>query len=191
MSLFAFAATVLLLLLTPGPTNTLLALSGAAKGVRRSMPLMGGELAGYMTTVLPLATFAGPWLEGQPLLADIVRLCAAAWVLMLAVRLWAMPVASASETHIDARAVYWTTVMNPKGLIIGLVLVPPAGFLATIAYLGVLTGLILLVASFWLGFGAAILRLIARRHPALVGRMAAGFLVFFAVALTGQAVGWV
>lgn len=191
MSLLAFAASVLLLLLTPGPTNTLLALSGAAKGVRRSLPLMGGELAGYMTTVIPLVTFAGPWLESQPLAANIVRLCAAAWVLTLAVKLWVMPAQSADEGYIDARAVYWTTVMNPKGLIIGLVLVPPAGFPATFAYLCVLAALILVVASLWLSFGAAILRLIGRRHPALVGRVAAGFLVFFAVALTSQAVGLV
>ncbi|NGO64929.1 hypothetical protein G6N76_14760 [Rhizobium daejeonense] len=191
MSLLAFAAAVLLLLLTPGPTNTLLALSGAVKGVRRSLPLMGGELAGYMTTVIPLVTFAGPWLESQPLAASAVRLCAAAWVLTLAVKLWVMPAQSADGSHIDARAVYWTTVMNPKGLIIGLVLVPPVGFPATFAYLGVFAGLILVVASLWLGFGSAILGLISSRHPALIGRVAAGFLVFFAVALTSQVVGWV
>ncbi|MGX5667508.1 LysE family translocator [Rhizobium daejeonense] len=191
MSLLAFAAAVLLLLLTPGPTNTLLALSGAVKGVRRSLPLMGGELAGYMTTVIPLVTFAGPWLESQPQAANAVRLCAAAWVLTLAVKLWVMPAQSADGSHIDARAVYWTTVMNPKGLIIGLVLVPPVGFPATFAYLGVFAGLILVVASLWLGFGSAILGLISRSHPALIGRVAAGFLVFFAVALTSQVVGWV
>ena len=191
MSLLAFAAAVLLLLLTPGPTNTLLALSGAAKGVRRSLPLMGGEIAGYMTTVIPLVTFAGPWLESQPLAANAVRLCAAAWVLTLAVKLWVMPAQSADDSYIDARAVYWTTVMNPKGLILGLVLVPPVGFPATFAYLGVLAGLILVVASLWLCFGSAILGLISRRHPALIGRVAAGFLVFFAVALTSQVVGWV
>ena len=85
-SFFVFA--ILALLLTPGPTNTLLTVGAAARGFRSSLPLLTGELAGYLVVVVPLATIAASLLEGRPALADALRLAAALWVLFLAVRLW-------------------------------------------------------------------------------------------------------
>ncbi len=191
MTLAAFTLALALLLLTPGPTNTLLAVAGASKGFRRSWPLMGAELAGYLTTILPLVTFAGPFLEGQPAIANAVKLCSAAWVLSLAIRLWTAPAPSAADTCVKGRCVYWTTVMNPKALIIGLALIPAGGMSASMPYLAVLCITVVVVASLWLALGAAVIRSVSRRHPALVGRVAAGFLLFFAASLAGRAVGWV
>ena len=50
-SFFVFA--ILSLLCTPGPTNTLLTVGAAARGLRASLPLLIGELFGY------LGSFAG------------------------------------------------------------------------------------------------------------------------------------
>lgn len=47
--LFAFA--VIAILATPGPTNALLATAGAANGLRRSLPLVPAELAGYLIAI--------------------------------------------------------------------------------------------------------------------------------------------
>jgi len=47
--LFAFA--VIAILATPGPTNALLATAGAANGLRRSLPLVPAELAGYVIAI--------------------------------------------------------------------------------------------------------------------------------------------
>ena len=52
-----FLAAVLTLLGTPGPTNTLLATSGAVAGLRRSLALLVAELAGYL---LAIATIRMP-----------------------------------------------------------------------------------------------------------------------------------
>lgn len=191
MTLAAFTLALALLLLTPGPTNTLLAVAGAAQGFQRSWPLIGAELAGYLTTILPLVTFAGPFLEAQPAIANAVKLCSAAWVLWLAVRLWTAPAPSAADTCVKGRCVYWTTVMNPKALIIGLALIPPAGMAGTLPYLAVLCATVVIVAVLWLALGAAVIRTLGRHHPALVGRVAAACLVFFAASLAGRAVGWV
>jgi len=192
VTLAAFALALALLLLTPGPTNTLLAVAGASQGFRRSLPLMGAEIAGYLTTIVPLVTFAGPFLETP--LAD--RQCGqvsprSAFVLHLAIRLWTAPVPDAAQTCIEGRCVYVTTVTNPKALIIGLALIPAGSFAETLPYLAVLSLTILVVASIWLLIGAAVIRAVSRRHPALVGRVAAGFLLFFAVSLAGKAAGLV
>lgn len=189
MSLAAFATALLLLLLTPGPTNTLLAVAGASRGVRRSLPLMAAEIAGYFTTVLPLVIFAGPFIADAPLFATAVKLCSSAWVLSLAVRLWTNSPAD-REVCIRMQCVYWTTVTNPKALIIGLALIP-AGTPQIAAYLAVLAATILVVAALWLSFGAAVIGAIHRRHPALIGRIAATCLLFFAAGLAGRAVGLV
>ena len=49
---FLFVLTVVTILGTPGPTNTLLATAGAAAGVRRSLLLVPAELGGYLTSIL-------------------------------------------------------------------------------------------------------------------------------------------
>lgn len=195
MSLSAFAIAVLLLLLTPGPTNTLLAVSGASRGLKASLPLIAAELAGYLTTILPLVFLAAPLLSDQPLVALGVKLASSAWVLLLAVRLWTRPPAICATGGINGACVYCTTVLNPKGLIIGLALIPSASLssfeaLSTpLAYLGVFALLVMIVATGWLSVGAAILRGVATARPRLVGRVAASFLVLFAVSLAGRAVG--
>ena len=43
-----FVLAAMLLLGTPGPTNTLLWVSAATTGTRRSLPLLLGELAGSL-----------------------------------------------------------------------------------------------------------------------------------------------
>lgn len=56
---FAFLSAVLALLATPGPTNTLMALAGAEGGVGRVARLLPAELAGHLTTILPLVWLGG------------------------------------------------------------------------------------------------------------------------------------
>jgi len=53
-------------LATPGPTNTLLATSGAISGFRRSLPLLGGELGGYLLAIVVLLSFIGPIVAAMP-----------------------------------------------------------------------------------------------------------------------------
>jgi len=197
MSLSAFALAVLLLLLTPGPTNTLLAVSGAARGLKASLPLIGAELAGYLTTIVPLVFLAAPLLADQPVASLVIKLASTLWVLLLAARLWTRPPSAAEPGAVTAATVYGTTVLNPKALIIGLALVPPASFAAPetlfvpLPYLAVFALTVMVVATCWLSTGAAILRRVATTNPLLFGRVAASFLVVFAISLAGRAIGWI
>jgi len=94
-------------------------------------------------------------------------------------------------------AVYATTVLNPKALIIGLALIPAAGrgslneLLRPLPYLAVFSLLVVIVAACWLSAGAAILRRLATANPLLLGRVAASCLVAFALSLAGRAIGWI
>lgn len=195
MPLFAFAMAVLLLLLTPGPTNTLLAVSGAARGLKASLPLIGAELGGYLTTILPLVFLAAPLLRDQPVAALIIKLVSTLWVLLLAARLWVRPPSATEPGAVTVATVYCTTVMNPKALIIGLALMPSATFAAPetlvvpLPYLALFVLLVILVATCWLSAGAAILRRVATTNPMLFGRVAGSFLVVFAISLAGRAIG--
>lgn len=198
MSLSAFAFAVLLLLLTPGPTNTLLAMSGATRGFKASLPLIGAECAGYFTAIVPLVFLAAPLLIDQPAAALGIKLASTLWVLLLAARLWIRPPsANAQAGTTTVAAVYATTVLNPKALIIGLALIPAAGtgsleaLLRPLPYLAVFSLLVVIVATCWLSAGAAILRRLATTNPLLFGRVAASCLVAFALSLAGRAIGWI
>jgi len=76
MSLTALALAICVLLVTSGPTNTLLAIAGAERGFARALPLV---LVGAMIVVQ------------APGLQLAITLIAGAWVLWLAVRQWQMP----------------------------------------------------------------------------------------------------
>ena len=188
-SFFLFA--ILALLLTPGPTNTLLTVGAAARGFRKSLPLLLGELSGYLIVVIPLATIAAAFLEGRPILAAGLRIVAACWVLFLAARLWLVSSKSAGEG--DAKAVtvgqvFLTTMLNPKAPIIGLVIMPHGPLVEIAPALGLFG---LLVA----GAGTCFLMLgsLAGQAPVLsprlIYRVAAAFLVVFSLGLVSSATG--
>lgn len=183
---------IALLLLTPGPTNTLLAIGGASAGFRRSLPLILAENLGYLVTIVPLVAFAGPFLAGHPVAASVLKLCSAAWVTMLALKLWVTPLGEVGERAlVTFRQVFVTTMLNPKALIFGIVLLPAATFAETLPRLGVFAVIVAFVASFWLSAGASILRLASRRFPCLFCRVAASFLMAFAISLAGSSLGWI
>ena len=78
-ALFAIAASA-----TPGPNNTLLAASGAANGVRRTLPMVAGIALGFgaMVALVGLG-LSGP-LAASPALHGVLRWVGGAWMLWIA-----------------------------------------------------------------------------------------------------------
>lgn len=193
MDIAGFTLATLLLLLTPGPTNTLLAIAGGARGFRASAPLIAAEIGGYLVTITPVALFAAALLSDQPLVGSVLKLGSAAWVLFLAVKLWILPgegsLTQASAGFVTFRRVFVTTVLNPKALIIGLVFMPHSGPQIVFPYLALFSLMVVLVASFWLTAGATLLRAARHRHPMLVYRLAATILFGFSTMLAGSSLG--
>lgn len=155
MTTFEFLVAAWALLLAPGPTNTLLALAGASGGFRHAARLMPAELLAYLAVTAPLALAGGQILAAAPIVAQAIKLAAAAWVMVLAVRLWTVP-ASAGGVAVSARQVLATTLLNPKALVFGLVLLPSGGAAGVPVRLGLLALSIVAVAAIWATAGAAL-----------------------------------
>lgn len=150
-----FLLAVFALLLTPGPTNTLLALSGVQRGLVRSLPLLPVEICAYLLVVIPAAFVGHELAASSPMVARAMQFGAAVWVLYLAVRLWAGERADAPAREITAWRVFVTTLLNPKALIVGLVLLPsPHHDDAFALYIAAFAASIALVALIWASGGA-------------------------------------
>ncbi|MBB4183852.1 LysE family translocator [Sinorhizobium terangae] len=183
-----FALAILLLLATPGPTNTLLWLSGAAAGLRRSAPLLLGELGGYLTVVVPVAALTAPFISAHPEIGLIVKLAAASWILLMAHALWTAKAHDGAERPITLDQVFITTVVNPKGLIIALAIMPQAGLVAMLPWLAGFAVLVVSAGSLWIIAGTFLARLprrpIGQRLPR---RVTAACLVVFSFGMAGSA----
>lgn len=139
MTYMAFISAALALLFAPGPTNTLMGVAGAQGGLARVGRLIPAEILGYLTTILPLTWLGTRLLADWPAAAVLLKIAAALWVMVLAVKLWRLPGMDGDNGAVDARRIYITTMLNPKALIFGLVLLPaPADpqFLPKLALFG-------------------------------------------------------
>jgi threonine/homoserine/homoserine lactone efflux protein len=187
MSLFAFLSAVLALLIAPGPTNTLMGVAGAQAGLRRVVRLLPSELAGYLTTVLPLVWLGAELLARWPAAALVLKLAAAVWVMALAVRMWGLRRAGAASRPVTARQVFVTTMLNPKALVFGLVLLPAPDQPDFVARLALFCGLVSCVALLW-GAAGVLTQLGqgAERRLILVQRIASLWLAFVALSLVAN-----
>ncbi|MCF1709084.1 LysE family transporter [Tabrizicola sp. J26] len=189
MTPLAFSAALIALLFSPGPTNTLLAVGGASRGLRRSLGLTVAEVTAYLLVVTPLSLFGGPFLQGHPSVAETVRLVAATWVIYLAVRLWQAPPVTGPDRTVTPVRIFVTTLLNPKGLIIGLAVLPATGsFTALLPWLAGLAGIIILASLCWIGAGAVLGRLTESGLPKPLRRGAAGYLGIVALGLVASAI---
>lgn len=188
-SFFLFA--ILALLLTPGPTNTLLTVGAAARGFLKSLPLLVGELCGYLTVVIPLATIAAALLEGRPTVSAAMRVVAACWVLFLAIRLWLVsskPAGEGGAKAVTVGQVFLTTMLNPKAPIIGLVIMPHGSLMEIAPALGLFSLLVAGAGTCFLLLGSLVGQAPVL-SPRLVYRIAAIFLVVFSLGLVSSATG--
>lgn len=188
MSTYEFLFAILALLLTPGPTNTLLALSGAAVGLRRSLLLIPAEVAAYLLVTLPLAIAGAELLAKWPDVARLVKFAAAAWVAYLAIKLWRVNTAAGMAGRVTPRHVFITTLLNPKALIIGLTLLPQENLNGFALHATLLTGSIMVVAAIWAFGGALLHREQNTTLPPALRRAAACWLGIVAIALASSGV---
>jgi threonine/homoserine/homoserine lactone efflux protein len=171
------------LLLTPGPTNTLMAVAGAERGWRAGLALIPAELLAYLAITLPLAVAGAGLMAAVPGLKPAVTGAAALWVLVLAVRMWRVPKPEATVSVTPARVLV-TTLLNPKALIIGLVLLPGDPLAPRAA---LFAGLIICVAAAWLWLGARLARRGASQPPQPSLTLRRGAAVWLAVLSAGLA----
>lgn len=187
-NLLPFILAVLGLLAVPGPTNTLMAASGAARGVKNSLPLLAGELGGYFIAITVWTEIVGAAAASQPWIGIAAKLLAAAFLLWSAWKLWIrLPASDVVEPGITLTRVFVTTLINPKGLVFAFAIFPKVSFLERFPYLGVFAVLVVITALGWQSLGAmAALSARGLLTATRVEKVSAVALAVFAVLLVVQ-----
>lgn len=185
---FIFAAFALLA--TPGPTNTLLATSGAAAGFARSFHLVAAEIVGYMLSISALALVIGPLLRASHELDIALRVACGGYLLYAAWRLWREGARAVENTEpVPYQRVFVATLLNPKGIVFAFIIVPhyAEGAPASAApYMAALAALIAIVGGGWVVLGAAI-RSGASLDSGVARRAGALVLCLFAAVISSSA----
>jgi threonine/homoserine/homoserine lactone efflux protein len=185
MNVLTFLTATCALLALPGPTNTLLATSGAGVGISRSLPLLAAELCGYLLAIALLRLALGPIVNDIPVAAVVLRVAVTVYILCLAVMLWRVNVREQRNgAPVTFSHVLITTLFNPKAIVFAFLLLPlQAGLFELLPWLAVIALQIVTAGAAWVTLGATLGRG-ARQlgHPDLVTRTGAVTLV----AVTGM-----
>lgn len=145
--MLATVSALMLLLLAPGPTNTLLFRAGVLFGFRASWTLALTECLAYLLQVslwgvalLYLAAYS-PWA------LKATQLAAACYLLYVSYKLWQCKnsVINPGSDRFSGLYFFWLTVMNPKGLLIVSFIAPVGTFATLPGYTGFMATLALVV----------------------------------------------
>ena len=121
----SFIIAAVALLATPGPTNTLLATSGAALGFRKSLVLLLGEFLGYMIAIAFLIAAMGPIVARAPNFGLALRIASGLYLLHVAWKLWGHTEEMLlRKGGVSLRQVFVATLLNPKALIFAFAIIP-------------------------------------------------------------------
>ena len=158
-SLGLFVFGVFLVLIMPGPTNTLLAAAGLARGFRKASWLTLAESCGYWIAISFWGMFLATLAHASPWLPIVVRIGSAIYIAYLAVRLWntTLELATGEKRAIGMRDLFFATLLNPKAILFGGTIFPKAAFASGLAYLevmGAFLALLFPVGMLWVGLGA-------------------------------------
>lgn len=183
MDIMAFVAACLSLLATPGPTNTLLATSGAESGLRRSVPLLAAELSGYLLAISVLRFVLGPFVASRPVFGVALQIVVTLYLIHLAAMLWRRGAQQlVSGRSVTFGRVFLTTMLNPKGLIFAFTLLPPKAALPELLpWLAGLSAQIVIIGFAWILLGSSLRRSFQDPAKARIGyRVSATALVLLA-----------
>ncbi|GAA5587920.1 hypothetical protein Acal01_03106 [Acinetobacter calcoaceticus] len=154
-----FIGLVATILLTPGPTNTLLASSGVQVGLRKSVKLIPAEVLGYVISISAWGMLIGKVSTTLPLLPPILKLLSACYIIFLAIKLWhtANQEIELNQPTIRTRELFCATLLNPKTLLFASAIFPVAAWsdfhiylIHMMAYLALITP----IALFWIFLGS-------------------------------------
>ena len=154
-----FIGLVITILLTPGPTNTLLASSGIQVGIRKSLRLIPAEAFGYLISITAWGFLIGKVSVHLPLLPTILKLFSASYIIYLAIKLWRTADAEVSfnQPTIRARELFLATLLNPKALLFASAILPTIAWTKLdyyLSHMSLFLVLIVPIAFFWTFIGS-------------------------------------
>jgi threonine/homoserine/homoserine lactone efflux protein len=160
----AFVLFALVAAITPGPSNIILASTGAAVGVRRGIPCLVGVAAGMGFMMFVVALGLGSLVLEHPFILTALKWCGVGFLLWLA---WKIATAGHGHAMESRQAIgFWKAAafqwVNPKSWLVSASAVAAylhadAGALAQSVAFGLLFVLVALPScSVWLAFGASL-----------------------------------
>ena len=155
------AVGIVVVLITPGPTNTLLASAGLPQGLRRPLPLVTIELAGYLVAISVWGRFLVQAAHALPWPPALLRVAAGVYIAWLAVDMWRAAVAlpDSAQNASGMGSLFVATLLNPKALLFAGTIFPADAFAHWPSYLLamlIFACLLAPIALAWIAFGAAL-----------------------------------
>jgi threonine/homoserine/homoserine lactone efflux protein len=151
---------------TPGPNNVLFAAAGARQGYLRTVPMLGGMIAGFVVLVAACVAGIGSLVAGQPWSRLALTVLASGYMSYLALALWrAAPPKAASDAE---RLMAWWHMAafqaaNPKTWLAILAFTSgklgpnsPGGPWSDVVGAAIFLVVVWVAASLWVAFGAAL-----------------------------------
>lgn len=156
-----FMGLVATILLTPGPTNTLLASSGLQLGARKSLKLIPAEMLGYSVGITVWGSLVGEMHKAMGGLVGLLKLISAVYIIFLAIKLWksADSEVAVNKPIITIKELLITTLLNPKALLFASGIFPAESFLQLESYAAHMVAFLLLIipiSLFWIILGFAL-----------------------------------
>ncbi|WP_139852857.1 LysE family translocator [Acinetobacter pullicarnis] len=188
-----FIGMVTTILLTPGPTNTLLASSGIQVGVRRSLMLIPAEALGYLCSISLWGVLIGTVALKYPFIPPILKLFSAGYILFLSFKLWKSNSNELEEVAgIRARELFCATLLNPKALLFASAIFPDIVWHNATAYTShmlMFLALIIPIAFLWTLIGTALVsNKIQWLNQRNLQKGASVILMFFCIPLSYSAI---
>nr|WP_177318127.1 LysE family translocator [Burkholderia ubonensis] len=121
---------VSLVLIVPGPTNTLLLSAGLKAGIRDTWPLVASEAAGYVIAISMWGFFLHALAAGNNWMLIGIKLLSSGFIFYLAVKMWTKgpKLHDLARGPVSKRDLFFATLMNPKALLFASTLFPLAAF---------------------------------------------------------------
>lgn len=178
-----------LILMMPGPTNTLLFSSSLARGFGRALPLVAAELSAYLLAISCWGFLLLKLMQMRPWIAMLLKTLAALYIAWLSWKIWRFDHRFENTAPITARHVFIATLLNPKAFLFASFVIPGAAFGRWEVYLPAMatfTAALVPVSVCWCALGH-LARDGSRRAPWLSAGMllrgAALCLCFFSVSI--------
>lgn len=152
-----FLVEVLGVLALPGPTNSLLFVSGVSRGFRASLNLIFAELGAYIITISLLVFVLEPASRSHSTVNQLLRVLCSLYLVYVAFWLWRSGEREVPASHpINFRRVFLTTLVNPKNLIFafGIFPLPSATSSGMLPYFVSFAAICTGVACCWIAGGA-------------------------------------
>lgn len=150
-----FVLEVLGVLAVPGPTNSLLFVSGVTRGLRASLNLILAEVVAYLISISFLVLVIGPAARVHSMVGQLLRILCSIYLAQMAVWLWRWEEQKVQASHpISFRRVLLTTLINPKNLVFAFLIFPSGGSNEIFPYLATFSAICTGVANAWITAGA-------------------------------------